>query len=71
MKKIRTLKMAEFEHDYSEWGSRANYLKSLAEDNGVPLSTVIALSTSLGPEEDFDALVTYVEDEAQICNKEN
>jgi hypothetical protein len=49
---------------YTENGyqNRFDYLKKLAEDNGVPYSTVLALAELLGPEEDFDGLVTSVED---------
>ena len=49
---------------YTENGyaSRSDYLKCLAEDHGVPLSIVRALAGVLGPSEDFDGLVTAVED---------
>lgn len=42
--------------------NRRDYLTSLAEDNGVPLVEVLALASLLGPSEDFDGLVTSVED---------
>jgi len=42
--------------------SRMDYLKSLAEDYGVPLSSVIVIADTYGPSEDFDGLVTAVED---------
>jgi DNA-binding ferritin-like protein len=41
---------------------RAEYLQSLADDFGVDLSTVQALAEVLGPNEDFDGLVTSLED---------
>lgn len=41
---------------------RAQYLECLAEDNGVPLETVQAIADVLGPNEDFDGLVTCLED---------
>ena len=44
--------------------SRVNYLTHLAEDYGVPLSDVKELAMSLGPEEDFDALVSIL---SSIC----
>lgn len=44
--------------------SRDHYLKTLAEDNGVPLSIVRAAADLLGPNEDFDGLVTTIEDYA-------
>lgn len=42
--------------------SRMDYLKCLAEDHGVRIETVVALADVLGPSEDFDGLVTAVED---------
>lgn len=49
---------------YIEMGytSRADYLSSLAEDYGVPQNVVNALASLLGPEEDFDGLVSAIED---------
>ncbi len=49
---------------YTENGykGRKDYLKSLAEENGIELCTVIALAQLLGPEEDFDGLVISVQD---------
>lgn len=44
------------------FANRREYLQSLADDYGVSLSDVQALASVLGPEEDFDALVTEVED---------
>lgn len=49
---------------YLEYGaeSRAEYLAMLADEYGVPLSTVRAMATVLGPNEDFDGLVSSLED---------
>ncbi len=49
---------------YQEEGyaNRREYLESLAEDFGVPVKVVFALASILGPDEDFDALVTELED---------
>ena len=49
---------------YQEEGfaNRREYLKALAEDYGVPVKVVFALASILGPDEDFDALVTEIED---------
>lgn len=49
---------------YQENGytNRKDYLNSLAEDFGVPLSVVRELAGVLGPDEDFDGLVTELED---------
>lgn len=42
--------------------SRMDYLECLAEDNGAELQLVLAAATVLGPDEDFDGLVTLVQD---------
>jgi len=42
--------------------SRIDYLKCLADDYGVPYQTVRALAGMLGENEDFDGLVTSLED---------
>ena len=49
---------------YQEDGAidRFGYLESLAGDNGVEFDVVLTLVDVLGPEEDFDGLVTSVED---------
>ena len=39
-----------------------DYLRSLADDYGVSLDAVLALAKVLGPEEDFDGLVSGLED---------
>lgn len=51
---------------YLEYGaeSRAEYLAMLADEYDVPLSTVRAMAAVLGPNEDFDGLVTSLEDMA-------
>lgn len=45
--------------------SRKDYLKCLAQDYGVEFDTVEYLADMLGPNEDFDGLVTSLEDFAQ------
>lgn len=49
---------------YLEYGaeSRAEYLAMLADDYGVDLDVVQAMADVLGPNEDFDGLVTSLED---------
>jgi len=49
---------------YTENGykNRKDYLNSLAEDYGVPLEIVYAAADILGPNEDFDGLVTTIQD---------
>lgn len=53
---------------YREKGytDRADYLNSLAEDFGIPAETVRALADVLGPNEDFDGLVSNLEDAAYL-----
>ena len=48
---------------YTENGfkNRKDYLASLADDYGIDLGTVLNLASVLGPDEDFDALVTELE----------
>jgi len=41
---------------------RFGYLESLAADHGVEFDVVMTLVDVLGPEEDFDGLVTSLED---------
>jgi len=44
--------------------NRRDYLTCLAEDIGVDKKTVFMLAELLGPDEDFDGLVTSLEDYA-------
>jgi hypothetical protein len=44
--------------------SRSDYLAELAAENDLPIATVHALASILGPSEDFDGLVTACEDAA-------
>ncbi len=41
---------------------RFGYLENLAADHGVTFETILTLSDVLGPDEDFDGLVTTLED---------
>jgi hypothetical protein len=52
------------ENIYTENGynDRKAYLKSLAEEYGVQYNTVAVLASMLGPSEDFDGLVSSLED---------
>ena len=49
---------------YLEYGaeSRAEYLAMLADEYGIDLDVVQAMADVLGPNEDFDGLVTSLED---------
>lgn len=52
---------------YEENGfkDRAAYLKSLVDNCYYPADMVYALADTLGPSEDFDALVTTLEDQSE------
>ena len=52
---------------YQENGykDRKDYLKSLAEDFDMEYKDVLMLATTLGEEEDFDALITVLEDHCE------
>jgi len=43
---------------------RAEYLDSLAEEYGMDISAVLFIAEILGPNEDFDGLVTTLQDHA-------
>jgi hypothetical protein len=47
------------------YDNRTAYLQALAEDIGVDIQTVLTLADLLGPAEDFDGLVTSLEDYAE------
>ena len=49
---------------YQENGyeNRRDYLRSLAEEYGVDYADVALAASMLGPDEDFDGLVTALED---------
>lgn len=42
--------------------NRKNYLQSLAEEHGVPEDVVFTLASTLGESEDFDGLISLLED---------
>lgn len=46
--------------------NREDYLNSLADDYGVNVNTVHALADMLGPNEDFDGLLSELEDAADM-----
>ena len=47
------------EHGYK---NRKDYLRQLADENGADIKSVFVLADMLGPEEDFDGLVTSIKD---------
>ena len=50
---------------YPQGQSRRDYLRDLADDYGVPLEAVFAIAGMLGPSEDFDGLITELDDISQ------
>ena len=52
---------------YTEQGytSRRDYLDTLADDLGIDRATVYTMAAMLGASEDFDGLVTMLEDHAE------
>lgn len=50
------------EYQKQGFNNRQQYLASLADSEGVPLDVVHALADILGPSEDFDGLVTAIQD---------
>ena len=42
--------------------NRKDYLRSLSDDHGVDIEKVLLLADLYGPNEDFDGLVTQIED---------
>ena len=51
---------------YTQYGynNRTQYLMSISEEYGVDLGTVYAVASMLGENEDFDGLLTSLEDYA-------
>ena len=56
----RTIPLERYQEDGAI--DRFGYLESLAADHGVEFDVVRTLVDVLGPEEDFDGLVTSLED---------
>lgn len=53
---------------YREEGyrDREDYLECLADEYDVPLDVVLAAAEVLGPSEDFDGLISALEDASQM-----
>lgn len=49
-------------YEENGFNSRREYLESVAEDFGVPLHVVLALASILGKDEDFDGLLSEVDE---------
>lgn len=56
----RTIPLERYQEDGAI--DRFGYLESLADDHGVEFDVVLTLVDVLGPDEDFDGLVTSLED---------
>ena len=54
--------MSENVYQRNGYKHRQDYLESLADDYEIDLETVLALAEVLGPSEDFDGLVSAIED---------
>ena len=44
------------------YNSRKDYLNELADNHGVPTAHVFMMASMFGPNEDFDGLVSHLED---------
>ena len=44
------------------FNSRKDYLQSLADDFATDIDTVLVMADVLGPDEDFDGLLNFLED---------
>ena len=49
-------------YSFNGYNSRTEYLQSLADEYDLPLEVVLVLADALGPNEDFDGLVTSLEE---------
>lgn len=56
----RTIPLERYQEDGAI--DRFGYLEDLAADHGVEFETILTLTDVLGPDEDFDGLVTTLED---------
>lgn len=52
-------------YEENGYSNREDYLKSLAEDFDMGYEDVVMLATTLGEEEDFDGLITVLEDHCE------
>lgn len=59
----RTVPIERYEEDGAF--DRFGYLRDLADNHGADLAALIEIADLLGPDEDFDGLVTTIEDAAE------
>ena len=57
-------------NDYHPHPTRAAYLEALAIEHGIDLAIVRMMAGLLGPSEDFDGLVTALEDYTDDLERE-
>ncbi len=55
-------------YEMNGYESRQDYLQNLAENMGVRPEVVFALADLLGETEDFDGLVTALDDATNLCD---
>ena len=60
-KKVTAVK-EENVYQRNGYANRREYLRGLADDYGVKFSVVVTLAEVLGPNEDFDGLVSELDD---------
>ena len=60
---MNTMKNIYQENGYKD---RKDYLNSMAEEFDVPITVVLSIANMLGPNEDFDGLVSALEDAEMI-----
>lgn len=48
------------------YANRVDYLRCMSEDYGIPIDTVHVIADVLGPNEDFDGLVSALENVEDI-----
>ena len=58
----RSIKLMTTIYQDKGYKSRRDYLESSAEEYNIPLDTVLIIAETYGPSEDFDALVSTLED---------
>jgi CRISPR/Cas system CMR-associated protein Cmr3 (group 5 of RAMP superfamily) len=65
LQKETTMKKEKTIYQQNGYKNREDYLNTLAEDFGVPVEEVHTLACILGPNEDFDGLVSHVEERGE------
>lgn len=49
------------------YADRNDYLSAVADEYGIPLEAVYSLAYALGPDEDFDGLISIIDDFGCVC----